>query len=279
LVSINYKKYKKYNITHIFLIMTEQLEQTRPQTVSSDVKPVQIHPATDGEIIAYLRRSAKFAEIARASERETFILANCDRLGIAVSDDEWQAAGDAFRLERKLWGNTETMAWLEEQRIDVEEWSQGVKIGLLEKKLKEHLFGAVVDASYVGDRDKYRRVALCQILVPELPTAQKIVQMLREENASFAALALEYSKGKQSQENAGFVGIRYLVELLSEIAEAVKNAKEGEIIGPVQTKFGYHVLRVEKCFPTELNQAVREQIMDSLFQSWLQQLENGKNSQ
>jgi len=35
--------------------------------------------------------------------------------------------------------------------------------------------------------------------------------MRSEENASFCAL-LEYSKGKQSKENGGFVGIRFISE-------------------------------------------------------------------
>ncbi len=253
--------------------MTEQLEQILPLKVLTN-EPVQAHPATDAEILVYLRRSAKFAEIAVAAEREALVLANCNQLGITISDDEWQAAGDAFRLERKLWGNTETNAWLEAQRISVDEWSQGIKVALLENKLKEHLFGATVDGTYISNRDNYRRVALSQILVTDLATAAKIVYMLREGQASFCALALEHSQGKQSQENGGFVGVRYLVELIPEIAEPLTKAKEGEIIGPVQTKIGYHVLRVEKWFPIELNQGVRAQIMDSLFQVWWQNLQN-----
>lgn len=253
--------------------MTEQLEQTLPLKVVAD-EPVKFRPATDAEILEYLRRSAKFAEIAAAAERETLVIANCKQLGIEISDDEWQVGGDAFRLENKLWGNAETMTWLEQQRISVEEWSEGIKIALLEKKLKEHLFGAVVDGAYVSNRDNYRRVALSQILVTDLATAWKIVQLLREGQASFCALALEHSKGKQSQENGGFVGIQYLVELIPEIAQPLTDAKEGEIFGPVQSKIGYHVLRVEKWFPIELNQAVREQIMDSLFQQWLQNLQD-----
>ncbi|MEH2255412.1 peptidylprolyl isomerase [Nostoc sp.] len=256
--------------------MTEQLEQTLPLKVLTN-EPVPGHPATDAEILTYLRRSAKFAEIAIAAEHEALVLANCNQLGIEISDDEWQAAGDAFRLEHKLWGNAETSAWLEEQRISVDEWSQGIKVVLLEKKLKEHLFGATVDGAYVSKRDNYKRVALSQILVTDLATAWKIVQILREGQASFCALALEHSKGKQSQENGGFVGIRYLVELIPEIVKPLTEAKEGEIIGPVQTKVGYHVMRVEKWFPIELNQAVREQIMDSLFQVWLQNLKNSNH--
>ncbi|MDZ7960232.1 MAG: peptidylprolyl isomerase [Aulosira sp. DedQUE10] len=256
--------------------MTEQLEQTLQLKVLPK-EPVKALPVNDAEILIYLRRSAKFAEIAVAAEREAVVLANCNQLGIEISDDEWQAAGDAFRLERKLWGNVETLAWLEEQRINVEEWSQGIKVALLETKLKEHLFGATVDGAYISNRDNYRRVALSQILVTDLATAWKIVQILREGEASFCALALEHSKGKQSQENGGFVGIRYLVELIPEIATPLTEAKEGEIIGPVQTKVGYHVLRVEKWFPIELNQGVREQIMDSLFELWLQNLTTSHN--
>jgi PPIC-type PPIASE domain len=253
--------------------MTEQLEQTLPLNILTN-EPVQAHPVTDADILAYLRHSTRFAEIAIATERETSVLFHCNQLGIEISDDEWQAAGDAFRMERKLWGNAETSAWLEEQRISVEEWSQGIKVTLLENKLKEHLFGATVDGTYVSNRDNYRRVALSQILVTDLATAVKIVQILREGQASFCALALEHSKGKQSQENGGFVGIRYLVELIPEIAKPLAEAKEGEIVGPVQTKVGYHVLRAEKWFPIELNQALREQIMDSLFEVWLQNLKN-----
>jgi parvulin-like peptidyl-prolyl isomerase len=229
---------------------------------------------TDADIIAYLRQNAKIAEFATQAERQALILACCEHFDIQVSDDEWQAAGDAFRQENKLLGIQETMAWLNQQRISVEEWSEGIRIKLLEQKLKEHLCGASIDGTYMSDRDKYRRVALSQILVTDLGTAWKIVQMLREGHASFCALALEYSKGKQSHNNGGFVGVRYLVELLPEIADSVNDAKEGEIIGPIQTKLGYHVLRVEKRFPTELTPEVREQVMNALFEVWLHNLRN-----
>ena len=260
--------------------MKEQVEQIVPPANATVPEPPpqpqrfvppEIHPATDADILAYLRHSYKIAEIAALAERNALVLASCEQLGIAVSDEEWQAAGDAFRLEQKLLGSSETFGWLLKQRISVEEWSEGIKVALLEKKLKEHLFGLTVDGSYISNRDKYRRVALSQILVHDLTTAFKIVQALREENASFCALALEHSKGKQSQESGGFVGIRFMIEILQEIAQAIAEAKEGEIIGPIHTKLGYHILRVEKWYPTELSESVREQILEALFQNWLQQ--------
>jgi parvulin-like peptidyl-prolyl isomerase len=229
----------------------------------------EISPATDETVIAYLRYSYKLAEMAALAERDALILAVCGQLGITISDEELQAAGDTFRLEHKLLGASETLAWLGQQRISVEDWSQGIRVSLLTQKLKEHLFGEVVDSHYMTNRDNYRRVALSQILVRDLTEALKIAQALRVENASFCALALEHSRGKQSQQNAGFVGIRFLAELLPEITKAVAEAKEGEVVGPIQTKLGYHILRVEKWLGAELNE-VRESVLESLFQGWLQ---------
>lgn len=256
------------------LPLTDEAERSQKSIPQEGFTTQQIPSATDMDVIAYLRRSTKFAEIAALAERDAQILAACEKFKITVTEEELQAAGNDFRQENKLWGIQETMAWLDQQRISVEDWSQGIRMALLEKKLKERLFGARVDGQYFQNRDRYKRVALSQILVVDLATAWKIVQMLREGHASFCALALEYSKGKLSQEKGGFLGIRYLTELIPEVAEAVNNVKEGEIIGPIQSQVGYHVVTVEKWFPTQLNEAVREEILESLFQDWLREQSN-----
>jgi parvulin-like peptidyl-prolyl isomerase len=227
-----------------------------------------IGSATDAELIAYLRRYHKIADLAALTEEELLITTLCEQLQISISDAELQAAGDAFRLEYQLLGIAETEAWLTQQRITIENWTQGIKHKLLAKKLKEHLFGAAVDGHYISHRTQFRRIALSQILVLDFVDAQHIIRELREEQTSFCTLALEYSKGRQSQSNGGFVGIRFVSELMPEIAQAIAEVKEGEILDPIQTKVGYHILRVEKWFPTALTEAVREIILESLFQSW-----------
>jgi parvulin-like peptidyl-prolyl isomerase len=228
----------------------------------------EIKPATDAEILAYLRSSRQIAEMAFQTERNNLILQVCEQLNLTVSEEELQIEGDKFRQENKLLGATETLNWLAQQRITVENWSQGLGNLLLTQKLKEHLFGEAVDGHYLNNRDNYQRVALSQILVKDLSLSMQIIHKLKEEKTSFCVLALEYSQGKQSQENGGFVGIRFLQELLPEIAQAIKNVAEGEIINPVQTKLGYHVIKVEKWYRAELKE-VREQILNSLFEIWL----------
>ncbi|MDZ8188409.1 MAG: peptidylprolyl isomerase [Nostoc sp. ChiSLP02] len=243
--------------------MTETLTNTELSSVP------EIPQATDADVIAYLRYSHKIAEYAVLAARDRFILNICQEFDLTVTDEELQIAGDKFRLEHKLLGVSETLAWLQQQQISVEDWSQGIRLELLTNKLKEYLFGDAVDAHYLSNRKDYQRVALSQILVSNLTEAQKVMYAIQESNESFCVLAIEYSKGKQSKQNGGFVGVRFLSELMPEITQAISQAKAGEVIGPINTKLGYHILRVEKCFPAEFSE-IRKQVLDSLFQDWLQ---------
>lgn len=231
--------------------------------------PPEIIPATDEAVVNYLKRSFRFAEICILTEQEVQILKVCEDLNITLLDEELQTAGDTFREENKLLSATETFDWLNQQRLTVEEWTEGIRVTQLTRKLQEHLFGPYVDGHYMANREHYRRVALSQILVDNLLDAQQIAQRLRDNPVEFSSLAIDYSKGKFSGQNAGFVGIRFVSELIPEIREAISSVEAGEWIEPLQTKYGYHILRVEKWFPPELTTELRQQIMALLLTQWL----------
>lgn len=233
------------------------------------LQPPKVEPANDEAIANYLRHTCKMAEFAALAELDALIVKACEELEIVISDEELQAAGDAFRMKNKLLGASETLAWLERQRISPEDWTQGIRIKLLTQKLKEHLFLDAIDAHYLSYREEYRRAAFSQILVSELPEAWQITQTLREGKASFAAMAIEHSKAQPSSQHGGFVGIRFLSSLMPEIKDAIAGVQEGEIIAPVKTRLGYHILRIEKWFTPSLNESVREEILETLFQVWL----------
>jgi parvulin-like peptidyl-prolyl isomerase len=261
--------------------MTNNTIQIQDQIQATDTESLfpKISTASDVEIVDYLRHSAKFAEIAASAEEEALIVKLCQHFGIEVNETEWQEEGDVFRLKHKLLGVKETTNWLEQQRITLEDWSEGIKLKLLTKKLKEYLFGANVDLHYIASRDQYQQVALSQILVLDLETATTIKQSLLADPTSFCALALEHSQGKQSHTHGGFLGVLYVSQLAPEIGQAIAQRGQspiaktppGGIIGPVQTKLGYHLLRVEKWFPSVMSESVREEIFNTLWQLWLRE--------
>lgn len=251
--------------------MTENVATPRissGENLLATLKLPEISLATNEQILDHLRHSYKISAVAADAEQEVLILRLCEQLEITVSEDELQAAGDTFRQDHKLLTASETLSWLAQQRLQVEEWSESIRVKLLTQKLKERLFGSTIDTQYLVDPYIFKRVALSQILVLDLTEALRIVQALQQDKAAFCSLALQYSKGKQSKENGGFVGIRFVSELLPELGQAIAEVKDGDAIGPIETKLGYHILKVEKWFSHEFRE-VKEQVLEFLLQTWL----------
>ncbi len=81
------------------------------------------------------------------------------------------------------------------------------------------------------------------ILVATQEEAENLLQQL-EEGADFAALAQEYSLDVSARGNGGDLGFFARGETVVPFEEAAFDGAIGEIVGPVQTDFGYHVIEV-----------------------------------
>jgi parvulin-like peptidyl-prolyl isomerase len=228
----------------------------------------KIEPANDQQVLDCLKSSQQYTAFAAEAERNLLIENIAKQLNITVSEDEIQEFADNFRKKNKLYGETETMEWLSMQRITTEDWSKGVYLQLLTHKVKEEIAGENADSYYFANRNACRRVAVSQILVDNLTTAMKVVESIRQQKDSFCALALDFSQGKQSRENGGFAGVKFVAELLPEVAAAIEEAAIGEVLDPVKSKIGYHILRVEKWYPAEFTE-VRDAVIDYLFHAWV----------
>jgi foldase protein PrsA len=89
------------------------------------------------------------------------------------------------------------------------------------------------------------RVHAAHILVPQLDTAQMIVKKLGE-GATFEQLAYDYSidpAAKRSKGDLGFITWGDMAAL-PDFEDAVFKLQPGEVSSPLQTRFGYHILKV-----------------------------------
>jgi peptidyl-prolyl cis-trans isomerase D len=67
-----------------------------------------------------------------------------------------------------------------------------------------------------------------------------------EAGEDFAALATELSDDPGSKAQGGDLGFFGRGQMIAEFEEAAFNAQPGEVVGPVKTNFGYHLIRVEE---------------------------------
>lgn len=108
-----------------------------------------------------------------------------------------------------------------------------------------------------------------------------------EEGADFAELAREYSQDPGSRDDGGDLGCIGRGETVPNFEEAAFGAEEGEIVGPVKTQFGYHIIRVydvreESTDPlSEVEDRIREQLSATRqaeeFQRWVERQEERRN--
>lgn len=83
------------------------------------------------------------------------------------------------------------------------------------------------------------------ILVENEAEATAILAQLRG-GASFEALAKEKSKDPGSGQEGGDLGFFTRERMVPEFATAAFEAAAGQLVGPVRTQFGWHVIRVEE---------------------------------
>jgi peptidyl-prolyl cis-trans isomerase C len=108
-----------------------------------------------------------------------------------------------------------------------------------------------------------------------------------QDGGDFAQLAQEFSQDPGSAENGGDLGCLGRGETVPDFEEAVFGAEQGEIVGPVETEFGYHVIEVtdireEATQPlSEVEAQIRDQLTTEAqteeFTAWLQRQKEQRN--
>ena len=73
---------------------------------------------------------------------------------------------------------------------------------------------------------------------------KKISEELKS-GASFASVAAKYSEDPGSARNGGFVGWFTKERMVPQFSQAVFAGRPGQIVGPVQTQFGLHIIKIE----------------------------------
>ena len=117
-----------------------------------------------------------------------------------------------------------------------------------------------------GDQQEYK---VRHILVEDEQTANDLISQINAKKAKFEDLATKNSKDPGSAKNGGDLGWAPAENYVAPFAKAVGELKKGQMTAkPVQTQFGWHVIRLDDARPVEfppLDQ-VRPQIEEMLRQ-------------
>lgn len=117
---------------------------------------------------------------------------------------------------------------------------------LVERKIGSRINDAAAKKYYRANKSQFStgQVHAMHILVDDEGKAKSLLAMARKGDTDFQKLAEKHSIAPNVENNRGDLGYFGRSDMVSEFADAAFKAKEGEIIGPVKTVYGYHVIRV-----------------------------------
>ncbi|MBV9387382.1 MAG: peptidylprolyl isomerase [Chroococcidiopsidaceae cyanobacterium CP_BM_ER_R8_30] len=221
------------------------------------------------EIINFLKRGIQFKDICQQILYERVIAKSVRERGITVTPEEIQAESERQRRERRLEKAADTLSWLAEQMITVEDWEAAIEKRLITNKLSKSLFSEEVKRFFAQNRIDFDQILLYQIVVPSEKLAQELLYQISEQEISFYQAAHLYDIDEKRRHHCGFEGKLYRWNLKSDIATIVFSARPGEVIGPQKVAQGYHLLMVDEFIPSELTTELHQEILDRLFKQWL----------
>jgi parvulin-like peptidyl-prolyl isomerase len=221
---------------------------------------------------------------------ELLIKDRADRLNLTVGADEMKDAVARLKQQYGIETDKQFEESLQKSGLTRADMEARLRDTLLTNKVfgrelrsREELTDRELRERYDREKEHYRlpeRARLREIVVPRPENAAASEQMQKrvEQIATDARVAPDFAKyaaavpESVTKEKGGDMGEVARGELLPDLDKAVFNAQAGAVIGPISTKSGWHILKVETRLPSEVpafesvKDKLRKDVSDETFQ-------------
>ncbi len=221
---------------------------------------------------------------------ELLVKDRADRLGITVTDPEIKEAVARLKEQYGIKTDEQFESSLKQSGMTRADMEARLRDTLLTNKVfskelrgRDEMTDKELRERYDREKEHYRlpeRAHLRAIIVtkPDDPAAVAKVAARVKQIADDARVAPDFGKYASSvpenamKEKGGDMGEVARGELLPDLDKAVFNAQAGDIIGPIETKSGWHILKVEQRLPSEIpafesvKDKLRKDVTDETFQ-------------
>lgn len=216
--------------------------------------------------------------------REEVLENEAEERGIEVTPEEINERIGAIKEEIGSEGQFQEA--LREQGLTLEQAEFQVRVQLLGEKLREEVTKDVgpseqeMRAYYEDNAEEFQEVRAQHILVDSQKQADDLAQRLQKAKENqvdelFASLAQKFSQDP-SADDEGDLGWAPPSQYVEPFREALLDLEVGVVSDPVQTEFGWHVIRVlgrrvtpfEEARP-QIQEAIGAEAIEEAWQDWL----------
>jgi parvulin-like peptidyl-prolyl isomerase len=239
-------------------------------------------------------------EIAKAYASEHNITASDEEVDQEIEKIKKQVGDQARSSGQDLSNQKAYEQALKQNNITEEELRQDIRENLPVQKVQAKVSDDV-EPTDEEIQKYYEKNKEAQFTTPEKVCVSHIlfakdqkekaedVKKQLEDGSDFAKLAKQYSQDPGSAEKGGDLGCLGKGETVPPFEEAAFAADKGEIVGPVKTQFGYHLLKVTETKPKqtrslgEVEPQIRSQLaseqQSEAFSKWLDEQKKKRDVQ
>lgn len=190
-------------------------------------------------------------------------------IGIKIDKEELQVAADGFRLMKKLESSEDTWEWLEKYALSLDDFEELVYSNLLANKLVQHLVADKIEPYFFENQLDYAGAVIYEVVLDDEDLAMEIFYAINEGETSFYDVAHQYIQDTELRRKCGYRGKVNRKDLKPEISAAVFAAKPPQLLKPIITSKGVHLIMVEEIIQPKLDSEIFRKIASDLFDEWL----------
>ncbi|MBE9232186.1 peptidylprolyl isomerase [Cuspidothrix issatschenkoi LEGE 03284] len=223
------------------------------------------------DIIEHLKISCQIPSLLEAIATQKIITETAAKANIKIEIAELQQAADNLRLANNLIKAEETWQWLQKHYLSLDNFEEIAHLNILSAKLAHHLFADKVESFFYAHQLDYSGAVIYEVILDDEDLALEIFYALQEGEISFQQIARQYIQNPEIRRAGGYQGVRKRSDFRPEIAAAIFAANPPQLIKPIITPKGVHIIIVEEIIQPELNEQMRATILGNLFTNWLKE--------
>ncbi|WP_225902672.1 peptidylprolyl isomerase [Pseudanabaena sp. PCC 6802] len=222
-------------------------------------------------VLQQVKLSLQLPSVLEAIATRAAIEKAASAAGIQVEIAELQEAADAFRLAHRLQRSEDAWQWMEQHGLSLDEFEEMLRFNILTAKLSNHLFANKIEPLFVDRQLDYAQAIAYEVVFEDEDLAMELFYAIQEGELNFFQVGREYIQDRELRRTGGYRKPLRRSDLRPEISAAVFAAKPPQLLKPIVTSNGAHLIFVEELIEPELDRALTTQILAELFAAWLKQ--------
>ena len=191
-----------------------------------------------------------------------------------IVDVECTAVENAQAIQQtferyQLTSNEQIQQWLETQGLTREQLEDIAVRQFKIEKFKQENWANKIEAYFLKRKGQLDKAIYSLIRTSDIGIAQEVYFRLIDGEQTFEEAARQYSQGAEAQ-TGGLVGPVELSTPHPAIAQLVATQPIGQICQPIKLDQWFVIIRPEQVLRSQLDEPMRQRMMNELFQTWLQ---------